>query len=163
MYKKLVPLFLSLAVSWSFFGCVTSSGNLKTYTPKSDTETQIMKSLLDYEKAFDARDLGQCLSHFHEDAQIEAFNYAGSGQNEIMDSRKEIATFCESRWSHDVRFTETSAPDITVSGDQALVKITRSFLASGGVRGSTNFVITMTPSDGGRWLIKHETLDIDFF
>ena len=154
MYNKLVFLFWGLFLAVFMLGCVTTSGNLETYKPKSDTESQIKKSLLDYEKAFNARDLEQCLSHFHENAQIKT-----STQKATMDSKRKIAEFLNNRWGWGVRFTNTSAPDITVNGNQAFVKIKRFFVAPE-FSGTTDFGITMVRSDGGRWLIKSQTMEV---
>ena len=156
MYNKQAFLFWGLFLSVFMLGCVTISGNLETYKPKSDTESQIKKSLLDYEKAFNARDLEQCLSHFHENAQIKPSTFRTT-----IDSKSKIAEFLEDRWSWGTRFTGTSAPEITVNGDQAFVKIRRLFVADE-VSGSTDFGITMVRSDGGRWLIKSQTMDIHY-
>ncbi len=117
MYKKVAFLFWGLFLAVFMFGCVTGGGGrLDSYKPKSTAESEITKCLMDYQEAFNREDLAGCLSHFHENAQLQTSN---SG---TMGSKKDYPDRLEQQWGWGTRI-QFSIPNITVNGDQAVVKI----------------------------------------
>ena len=115
MYKRMVVLFWSLFLAVFMLGCVTG-GKLDSYKPKSTAESQITKCLIDYEEAFNREDVAGCMSHFHENAQLQT-SAAGT-----MGSKKNYPDRLEQRWGFGGRI-QFSIPDITINGEQAVVKI----------------------------------------
>jgi len=143
MYRRMVFLCWGLFLAVFMLGCVTSGG-LKTYKPKSTAEAEITKSLVDFQEAFNREDLAGCLSHFHENAQLQTSN---SG---TMGSKKDYSNRLGELWGFGVR-RDYAAPDIKVNGDQAVVKISWTWEmrdVTGDAQGEYDMV-----REGDRWLI----------
>lgn len=107
-----VLLHLSLAIF--LMGCATG-GKLATYEPKSTAEAEIKKSFMDFEDAYNKRDLDRCLSHVHKDIKYE--QTGGSWA-----SRENMPQVFESAWRLGTRI-RYAAPEIALDGDEAVVKI----------------------------------------
>jgi len=145
MYRRLSFLFWGLFLAVFMLGCVTGGGgSLNSYKPKSTAESQITKCLMDYQEAFNREDLAGCLSHFHENAQVQTSS-AGT-----MGSKKDLPDRLEYSWGFGTRI-RFSIPDITINGDQAVVKI-RSNWENKEVTGHNENEYNMVRV-GDRWLI----------
>ena len=117
MYRRLIFVFSGLFLAVFMLGCVTGGGGkLDSYKPKSTAESEITKCLMDYQEAFNREDLAGCLSHFHENAQVQ-ISHTGT-----MGSKKGLPDRLEYSWGFGTRI-QLSKPDITINGDQAVVKI----------------------------------------
>ena len=145
MYNKLVFLFWGLFLAIFMLGCVTSGGGgIDSYKPKSTAESKITKCLMNYQEAFNREDLAGVSSNFHENAQIQT---SGSGN---MVSKKGLPNALETAWGFGVRI-QLLNPEITVNGDQAVVKIQRNWTANE-ITGHSEFEYHMVRV-GDRWLI----------
>ncbi len=143
MYRRLVFLFWGLLLAVFMIGCITGGG-LASYKSKSTAESEIIKSLMDFQEAYNREDLAGCLSVIHENAQLQN---SGSG---TIGSKNDYGNALETAWGYGVRIQFLS-PDITINGDQAVVKIQRNWTAnevSGHVQSEYNMVRV-----GDRWLI----------
>ncbi len=124
MYRRLVFLFWGLFLAVFMLGCVTGGGGrLDSYKPKSTAESEITKCLMDYQEAFNREDLAGCLSHFHENAQLQT-SPAGT-----MGSKKDYSNSLEWAWGYEQRIQFLN-PYITINGDQAVVKIRSDWTSS---------------------------------
>jgi ketosteroid isomerase-like protein len=150
MYRRLVFLFWGLFLAVFMLGCVTG---LDSYKPKSTAESKIIKCLMDYQEAFNREDLAGCLSHFHENAQLQT---SSSG---TMGSKKDFSDSLEFSWGYEQRI-QFSSPDITINGDQAVVKIRSEWTISvdgpKGHPGHSENEYSMVRV-GDRWLIMKYT------
>jgi len=121
MYNKLVFLFWGFFLNVFMIGCVTGGGGmLDSYQSKSTAESGIIKSFMDYQEAFNRKDLAGCLSLIHENAQLQTSN-SGS-----IAPKKDYSNTLELAWGYGLRI-EFSSPDITINGDQAVVKMRRAW------------------------------------
>ena len=145
MYRRVFFPFWGLLLAVFILGCVTGGGGgLKSYKPKSTAESEITKCLMDLQEAFNREDLAGCLSHFHENAQLQT---SPSG---TMGSKKDYSKRLEELWGFGTR-RDYAAPDITIKGDQAVVKMSWTWEmrdVSGNAQGEYDMV-----HEGDRWLI----------
>ena len=128
-----------------------TGGRLATYEPKSTAEAGIKKTLMNFENAYDARDLEGCLSCFHKNAQYQ-ITVAG-GQ---MTSMEYLPLYFKDLWStYDIRF-HYGAPDIEIDEEQAIVKIdahTTLMDSNSVTRASTTRNTYTMVRERDRWLI----------
>jgi ketosteroid isomerase-like protein len=149
MYRRLVFLFWGLFLAVFMLGYFTGcGGRLDSYKPKSTAESEITKCLMDYQEAFNREDLAGCLSHFHENAQLQT---SPSG---TMGSKKDYSNFMEWVWGYEQRI-QFSSPDIAINGDQAVVKIQRNWTARGFLGHNEDEFNMVRVRD--RWLIMKYT------
>ena len=145
MYRRLIFVFSGLFLAVFMLGCVTGGGGrIDSYKPKSTAESEITKCLMDYQEAFNREDLAGCLSHFHENAQLQTSN------SSTMGSKKDYPDRLEQQWGFGMRI-QFSNPDITINGGQAVVKI-RSNWTFRETPGHSDFEYNMVRV-GDRWLI----------
>jgi ketosteroid isomerase-like protein len=124
MYRRPIFLFWGLFLAVFMLGCVTGGGGRQdSYKPKSTAESEITKCLMDYQEAFNREDLAGCLSHFHENAQLQTSS-AGT-----MGSKKDYSNSLEWAWGYEQRIQFLN-PYITINGDQAVVKIRSDWTSS---------------------------------
>jgi ketosteroid isomerase-like protein len=149
MYRRPIFLFCGLFLAVFMLGCVTGcGGRLYSYKPKSTAESEIIKCLMDYQEAWNREDLAGCLSHFHENAQLQ------TSSTGTMASKKDYSNLLEWRWGYEQRI-QFSIPDITINGDQAVVKIQSNWTARG-FSGHSEDEYDMVRV-GDRWLIVKYT------
>jgi ketosteroid isomerase-like protein len=150
MYRRVVFLFWGLSLVVFMLGCVTGGGGrIESYKPKSTAESEITKCLMDLQEAFNREDLAGYLSHLHENAQLQT-SPAGT-----MGSKKDYPDRLEQQWGFDMR-TQFLSPDITIDGDQAIVKIQSNWEGREGLTGHSENEYNMVRV-GDRWLIKKYT------
>lgn len=146
MYRRFVFLFWGLFPAVFMLGCVTGGGGmLDNYKPKSTAESEIKKTLMDYEEAFNSEDLSGCLSYFHEDAQVQTSN---SGR---MRQKKEFSERLKFLWGYSTHI-KFKSPDIAINGDEAAVKVRRDWTTYE-LSGHSEEEYSMVRV-GDRWLIK---------
>ena len=143
MYRKPVFLFWSLFLAVFMLGCVTGGG-LDSYKPKSTAESEITKCLMEYQEAFNREDLAGCLSLIHKNAKLQTYRSGKMGSKKDYSNGLEIARDLGTN----IQF---SRPDITINGDQAVVKIRRNWTANDVIGQSGNEYNMVRV--GGRWLI----------
>ena len=149
MYNRLVFLFWGLFLSVFMVGCVTGSGgSIDSYKPKSTAESGIMKCLMDYQEAFNREDLAGCLSVIDENAQLQT---SSSG---TIGSKNDYGNALETAWGWGTRI-QFSSPDITINGDQAVVKMRRdwAYIVDGNDVSGYGQVDYNMVRVGDRWLI----------
>ena len=68
MDKRMVVLFRGLFLAFFLLGCVTGCvGKLQDYKPKSNAESELKKTLIDFQKAFNKEDLNALANEAFED------------------------------------------------------------------------------------------------
>ncbi len=156
MYKRVVFLFWGLFLAVFALGCATGGGgHLDSYKPKSTAESKITKCLMDLQEAYNREDLTGYLSHIHENAQLQT-SPAGT-----MGSKKDYPDRLEQQWGWGMRI-QFSSPDITINGDQALVKIRSDWAGTQGTMTGHSEVEYNMVREGDRWLImksKYSTVN----
>jgi hypothetical protein len=143
-----MPGLLFLVSLLVFLISCAAGGRLETYEPKSPAEAEIKKSLIDFEDAYNSRDLNRCLSHAHENISYETTSGSWASKEELPDT-------LEWEWGIGVRIQYTT-PDIALDEKQAVVKISSPWESNMGQSGFTQNTYTMV-LEGDRWLtIKRE-------
>ena len=151
MYRRVVFLFWGLFLAVFMLGCVTGGGGkIESYKPKSAAESEMTKAFVDFQKAYNREDLAGCLSHIHENAQMQ------TSESGTMVSKKDYSNVLEEEWNNYGARFQYSIPDITINGDQAVVKIRSDWTTKNGSSGYNENEMNMV-HEGDRWLTMKVT------
>jgi hypothetical protein len=115
MHNKRISIFLGFLFFTSLLGCVTQTGGLKDYSPKTSAEAEIKQCLVAFVESYNSGDLDGVLSTIHEKAQIK------DATGRIL-SKEQFGWQIESRFKQGVQL-EWQAPKISVDGDKAAVEV----------------------------------------
>ena len=138
-------ILLQLSLAFFLLGCATGGGGgLAAYEPNFASEAGIKKTLMQLEESSNSRDLDRYAPCLHEGCRYQ--NPSGN-----MGSKKDVLEWTKTAWAIDT-FIKYGSPEITVDGDQAVVKIWCSWEYERKWSGRERYTYSMA-LQGERWLI----------
>mgnify|MGYP006307039747 CR=1 FL=1 len=116
MYKRLTIWMVFCLLSFSFFGCVTTTTSFKDYKPASTDEKQIYATLKGMMDSREKGDVKEYMSYIHKDAKI----MTGDRYRKMV-SKEDYLPIIKKQFADGIKTPPVDAPKIEVSGDTAEV------------------------------------------